>query len=371
MEFKLTTPFIRLEMRKKKIAIIAPYPPNEAPSQRFRFEQYLSSLEVNNFEVAVFPFLDIETWNDFYSKGKMRKKIIGFVRGFFRRFTLLFSIRKYDFVFIHREAAPIGPPIFEFIVAKWLAKKYIYDFDDAIWMENYSENNARFHRLKAYWKVKYCIKWAGKVSAGNQFLANYATKYNANVFIIPTTIDTENHHNSLVNHVKEEVVIGWTGTHSTIRYLSPLMPVFSLLAERHAVSFLVISDKNPALSLTGFNFIRWSKQSEIEDLKKISIGLMPLVADEWSEGKCGFKGLQYMALGIPTVLSPVGVNLSIVEHGVNGFFASDEEEWLYYLEQLIVDPNLREKIGKKSREKVIADFSVRALMPNFIQLFTV
>ena len=356
-------------MHKKRIAILAPYPSDEAPSQRFRFEQYLSILEENGYEYAVFPFLDLDSWNHFYSKGKFLKKTFGFSKGFFKRLILLFSIRKYDHVFIHREASPIGPPIFEFIISKLLGKKYIYDFDDAIWMANYSQNNARFHRLKAYWKVKYCIKWAGKVSAGNEYLASYARKFNAEVQIIPTTIDTENHHNSIIDYQKEQITIGWTGTHSTLRYLLPLLPVFKSISEKYNVPLVVISNENPHFDLENFTFIQWKKASEIEDLKKISIGVMPLEMDQWSEGKCGFKGLQYMALGIPTVVSPVGVNKEIVDHEINGFLAADLVDWQRYLEQLILDSPLREKIGRNGHQKVMANFSVLAIKNKFLQLF--
>ena len=237
-------------------------------------------------------------------------------------------------------------------------------------MDNYSENNARFHRLKAYWKVKYCIKWAGKVSAGNEFLATYAREYNSKVRIIPTTIDTENHHNSFIDYSLKTLTIGWTGTHTTLRYLLPLLPVFKSISEKYNVQLMVISNENPHFDLVNFKFIQWKKESEIEDLKKISIGLMPLEMDQWSEGKCGFKGLQYMALGIPTVVSPVGVNTKIVEHGINGFLAKDLEEWKAYLEQLILNSELRERIGRNGREKVISEFSVLAIKHNFIQLFT-
>ena len=132
---------------------------------------------------------------------------------------------------------------------------------------------------------------------------------------------------------------------------------------------MVISNENPHFDLAIFTFIQWKKASEIEDLKKISIGVMPLEMDQWSEGKCGFKGLQYMALGIPTVVSPVGVNKEIVDHEINGFLAADLVDWQRYLEQLILDSPLREKIGRNGHQKVMANFSVLAIKNNFLQLF--
>ena len=147
------------------------------------------------------------------------------------------------------------------------------------------------------------------------------------------------------------------------------MPVFKSISEKYNVPLVVISNENPDFDLANFTFIQWKKASEIEDLKQISIGVMPLEMDQWSEGKCGFKGLQYMALGIPTLVSPVGVNKEIVDHGINGFLAIDLVEWQLYLEQLILDPALREKIGRNGHQKVVDKFSVLAIKNKFLQLF--
>ena len=159
-----------MNAKKKKIIFLAPYPHGAAPSQRFRFEQYISMLESNGFEIRFEPFLNSKTWILLYSNGKSYKKFFGVLKSFFGRTLTVFLLFRYDYIFIHREVSHIGPPVFEFIISKLLRKKYIYDFDDAIWLPNYSDNNARFHRLKAYWKIKKIIKWAHLVSAGNDFL---------------------------------------------------------------------------------------------------------------------------------------------------------------------------------------------------------
>jgi glycosyltransferase involved in cell wall biosynthesis len=356
-------------MSKKKIYFIAPYPHNAAPSQRFRFEQYFSFLEQEGYEVKLFPFLDEKTWKTLYSDGKTIQKISGVVRSFFKRFFLLFSLRKADFIFIHREASHLGPPIFEWLIAKVLRRKYIYDFDDAIWLPNYSESNAKFHRLKAYWKVNYCMKWAYQVSAGNQFLADYARQFNSNIVIIPTTIDTENYHTGNAEYYPEKIVLGWTGTHTTMRYLDALVPVFKELTTQFEYTILVISNEKPAFDLPNLEFIKWNKESEIEDLKSFSIGIMPLVKDQWSEGKCGFKGLQYMSLGIPTIMSPVGVNTEIIDHGTNGIIASTEEEWKQALETLIVNAEMRKQFGRNGKQTIIDRYSVLSQNKHYLNLF--
>jgi glycosyltransferase involved in cell wall biosynthesis len=356
-------------MKKKKILFIAPYPFDEAPSQRFRFEQYFSFLRENNFEIYFSPFLDQKTWKTLYSDGKVFRKMFGVIGSFLKRFILLFTLYKYDFVFIHREASHIGPPVFEFLIAKVFRKKYNYDFDDAIWLPNYSETNARFHRLKAYWKVRYCIKWAGSISAGNDYLANYARKFNSNVQVIPTTIDTENHHNLQTDYNQEKLVIGWTGTHTTMRYLDFIVPVIKELEQKHDFEFLVISNEAPAYHLKSLRFLKWKRETEVSDLAKISIGVMPLEMDIWSEGKCGFKGLQYMSLAIPALMSPVGVNSQIVSHGENGFLPVKLEDWKMQLEMLLTDIDLRKKIGVAGKKTIEERYSVIANEINYLNLF--
>jgi glycosyltransferase involved in cell wall biosynthesis len=352
----------------KKMFIIAPYPKDAAPSQRFRFEQYLKIFEQQGFKIYFHSFLSERTWKRIYKDGNSFQKALGFFGAFLRRWLLLFKIPMADVVFIHREAAQMGPPIFEWIIAKVLRKKYIYDFDDAIWLPNYSESNARYHRLKAYWKVNYCMKWAGTVIAGNDYLADYAKRFNANVVIIPTTIDTENYHNQTIDYADSNLSIGWTGSHTTMQYLPSLVPILKELEERYTFEFIVISNQKPDFDLKSLRYIPWKKESEIEDLLKIKIGVMPLAPDRWSNGKCGFKALQYMSLGIPTILSPVGVNSVIVQDEINGFFASSPNEWKQHLEQLLVSRELREKVGKAGQEVIVNRYSVLSQSSTYLSI---
>lgn len=352
-----------------KILFITPYPYQEAPSQRFRFEQYESWLQENGMEVFYKPYYSPRTWKILYSEGRLIIKFLSITKAYLNRFILLFQLRKYDYIFIHREMAPLGPPIFEFLLAKVFRKKFIYDFDDAIWIPNYSAANSKFQRLKAYWKVNYNMKWAHKISAGNAYLANYARQFNDNVHVIPTTIDTENYHKILTNHEEEKVVIGWTGSHSTMGYLNFIFPIIEELEKTYEFEFRVISDKPPKTQVKSLNFIPWSKETEIEDLSKIHIGIMPLKEDKWSEGKCGFKGLQYMALGIVSILSPVGVNKTIIQHEENGYLASTPEEWKTILVDLLQNPEKRKEIGLKGRQRVIDAYSVLSQKESYLNLF--
>lgn len=353
----------------EKIYFLVPYPEGSAPSQRFRFEQYFDHLRQQGFDLEVHPFYDYDTWQTLYLEGKYLRKAMKVTYCFLKRFGLLFKLHKADHLFIHREVAHIGPPIFEWLIAKVLRRKYIYDFDDAIWLPNYSETNSRFHWVKAYWKVNYCMKWANTISAGNEYLASYARQFNSNVKIVPTTIDADGHHNTTVNQHAQPVVIGWTGSHTTMRYLDELIPVLKKLEDRHTFQFVVISNEDPGYDLRSLNYVKWQKETEIADLSEIQIGVMPLQHDIWSEGKCGFKGLQYMSLGMATLMSPVGVNNAIVENGKNGFLVSSPSEWEEKLELLLTDIALRKHLGKGGQETIRSRYSVAANKAKYDQLF--
>ncbi len=353
----------------KKILILAPYPFDEAPSQRFRFEQYLEYLKDNGFESTLYPFLDDKGWRSLYKDGSFLSKVGAMFRSFWKRFMLLFRIRKYDHIFIHREASMIGPPFFEWFIAKVLRRKYIYDFDDAIWLPNYSDSNARFHRLKMYRKVKKIIKWADQVTVGNDFLADFAREFNQNVVVIPTTIDLKNVHNKTGNPRNEVPVIGWTGSHTTATYLADILPVLDRIYQEKNFVFRIISNQDPQLDKPYIEYIKWDRNSEIESLATFNVGVMPMEDSVWTKGKCGFKALQYMALQIPAVVTPVGVNSHLVQNDINGYLCSNDEEWYQYLTKLLDDFDLRSQLGKNGRQLVADQYSVEANKNKYLRLF--
>jgi glycosyltransferase involved in cell wall biosynthesis len=353
------------------ILFIVPYPEGEAPSQRFRFEQYFSALQEEGHSYTVAPFLDKSTWKILYKPGRGLQKALGILKGLGRRLALLPRLSRYDWVFIHREAAPLGPPLFEWLISRVFRKKVIYDFDDAIWLPNTSEQNRIAARLKWHGKVAAICRWSYRVSCGNEYLRQWASQHNRNAVYMPTTIDTERVHNQRKMHNSARLLtLGWTGTHSTLKYLRTLESVLQKLAHHHPqLRFLIISNHPPALDLPRLEYRPWRKETEVADLLQMDIGLMPLTEDPWSEGKCGFKALQYMALGIPTVVSPVGVNRQIIEEQGGGYSAQHEQEWLQLLERLISDSPLRSEMGERGRATVESSYSVLAWRDRFLKLF--
>jgi glycosyltransferase involved in cell wall biosynthesis len=357
-------------VRPKKVLFLLPYPLQTAPSQRFRIEAYFPLLQQSHIEIRTQSFLDEKAWSRLYKKGSFFLKSLDVCKGFIKRiWAVIFLVHKYDFILVHREATPVGPPIFEWIVAKVWRKKTVFDFDDAIWVPAISDQNKLALSLKCFWKTKWICKWAYKVAAGNEYLAVYARQYNANVAIVPTAVDINHRYNLLVNQEVLKPSIGWTGSHSTMKYLDTVIPVIKELERVRNFDFYVISNKEPEFQLRSLKFIKWTEAAEINDLSKINIGIMPLEEDRWSEGKCGFKIIQYLALGIPAVASPVGVNKKIIKDSLTGFLCTEEEEWYNAISALLDDANLRNEMGRIGREKIIKEYSIQANADLFLGLF--
>jgi len=356
--------------KNKRILFIVPYPLGMAPSQRFRFEQYFEVLNQVEFLVDVRSFLDRKTMLFLYQKGNFTRKVWSVFFGMLGRVIDVFTVFRYEYVFIHREAAPIGPPIFEWLIIKIFRKKVIFDFDDAIWLENTSDTNTFIRLFKRYRNADNICRWATKVSCGNQYIMEHARQFNPNVVHNPTTIDTVGLHSSVKKYVDKKMVIGWTGTHSTMKYLLDLMPMFEKLEREFDFELLVIADQKPTVALQCFRYLSWNKATEMTDLLKIDVGIMPLADDKWSQGKCGFKALQYMALGIPAIVSPVGVNTQIVDHGVNGWICDSVEDWELRLREILKGKIQLQSLSYAARKKVETHYSVVSNTDNFLRLFS-
>ena len=357
-------------MNKKKIHFWVPYPLQSAPSQRFRVEQYLPYIPAEQFSYKIQSFLDSATWKVFYGKGNQLRKFFGMVTAFLRRVKHLFQSIDADYIFLLREASSVGPPMFEWLLAKVFRKKIIYDFDDAIWIPGGEEASWSKKFLKATWKVKHIIRWSYKISCGNEFLCSYAKRYNRNVVLIPTVIDTTKSKNSQkVQQQGKNVVVGWTGSHTTLHNLEEIENIIPDLKHELDFDFLIISNKPPDWQFD-FIFKKWEEQTEVDDLLKMDIGVMPLKKGPWFEGKCAFKLIQYHSFGIPAIASNVGVNSSVTLHNQTGFIANDTEDWKKYLRQLIIDAGMRIQMGKAANKHIEKNYSLNCLFPRFISLFS-
>lgn len=345
--------------------------PGRSPGQRFRFEQYLSYLQSHGFICHVSYLIDAKDDEIFYAQGQYLRKIRFLLKSLLHRQRDMKKLDEYDLVFLYREAHMLGTTYFERKIHQ-RGIKMIVDFDDSIWLKDVSNGNRKLAFLKKPSKTAKIVSLSDAVIVGNQYLANYARKYNPNVHIIPTTIDTD-YYVPATDHspLKNTVCIGWTGSSTTLKHFSLAVPVLKSLRKKYGkkLIFRLISDENYEGELEGLTFVRWKKETEVHDLMAIDIGIMPLPDDAWSKGKCGFKGLQYMALGKPAVMSPVGVNTEIIEHGRNGFLAHTPQEWESILSGLIEDAYLRQEIGREGRKTVVDRYSFHSQKERYLQIY--
>ncbi|MCE3294335.1 MAG: glycosyltransferase [Crocinitomicaceae bacterium] len=354
----------------KKILFLNPYPENVAPSQRLKFEQYYPVFESEGFILDKKAFISEDFWQIVYKKGMFGRKILYTILAYFRRFFQLFTIRKYDVVYVHLWVTPYGPPVFEFFVCL-LAKKVVYDIDDLIFTGHTSRVNKFFKFLKGKNKMIYLMKHADHVITCTPFLDTFVRKYNQHTTDISSTVDTAARYLPTENKGNKPVIIGWSGSHSTSRYLHLLDEALQMLAKETDFELVVMGDSSFAIEGVRVKAMEWRENIEMDTLRTFDIGLYPLPYEEWVLGKSGLKAIQYMALGIPTVATDVGTIHRIIEHEKNGFLVADNQAglWKEYLLKLIGDHQLREEMGKLARRKIVAEYSIEANKDKYLDVF--
>jgi glycosyltransferase involved in cell wall biosynthesis len=343
-----------------RVLCLVPYP-TEGASNRLRVEQYAPALRRQGIELVISPFLDSATYRVLYEPGHAALKAWSVLGGLARRALDVARARRYDLVLIHRETAPVGPPLVERAL-RGLRVPYVYDFDDAIFLHAVHPANRRWRWLRRF-NADETTRLARSVIVGNEYLAVWARERNASVAIIPTPVDTERYAPRAVAP-PGPVVVGWVGSSTTAPYLRLLDGAFRRIAARHDVLVRAVGGQYAHDTIRVEN-VPFSVASEPAEVQRFAIGVLPEPDDAWTRGKGAFKALLYMAAGIPTVASRVGVNPEVVVDGQTGFCPVDEDAWVDALERLIADPGLRATMGAAGRRRVEERYSVTVLAPRF------
>jgi glycosyltransferase involved in cell wall biosynthesis len=353
-----------------KILFIAAHRPNRSPSQRYRFEQYLDVLQAAGHTYRLAYLINAEDDAYFYHSGNLIRKGFIFLKSFIKRWKHTLDAKHYDFIFIQREAFMTGTTLFERRL-KRTGKPIIFDFDDAIWKMDVSDGNKKLAWLKNPGKTAAIIALADTVVAGNYYLSDYAMHHNAEVVVIPTTIDTTFHIPKSELRDASIINIGWSGSNTTIKHFRDLEPVLYQLKDKYQdkIRFTVFGSASYTNARLGIQGIKWTAESEVAFINSFDIGLMPLPDDEWSKGKCGLKGLSYMACEVATIMSAVGVNMEIIQDGKNGLLANNAATWLAAIEKLIENEALRLQLAKAGRVTVEAKYSKKVHTAQFLALF--
>lgn len=332
-------------------------------SSRLRMVQYLPYLQSAGLVVTVSPLLD-----DGYIKGLYADNIpkLSVFKAYCQRITCLLKVSSFDVIWVEKEMLPWLPSWVELGLLP-SNKPLIVDYDDAVF-HRYDQHKLSVVRGLLGDKIDRVMQRANLVIAGNQYLADRAKLAGArHIAILPTVVDITRYQVSLpVQH--ETTIIGWIGSPATTHFLVDIAPALLEIVSKKQVQIIAVG-ANPA-QLAGLPIIvvPWTEDTEVANIQRFDIGIMPLSNRLFERGKCGYKLIQYMACGKPVIASPVGVNVHIVQHGVDGFLATSSTEWLQALTQLIDDAVLRKRMGDKGRHKVEAEYSLQGSADTLVKL---
>lgn len=355
--------------KPKRILFLSPYPLDSAPSQRLKYEQYYPYFEAAGYSLTTRSFVSRDFWRIIYKEGYYIQKVYFTIAGYLGRVLDLFVLRKYDLIYVHLWVTPIGLPLFEWLVCM-LSKRLVYDVDDMVHLNDLRKTNKVMNLIRGRKKPVTLMKRANHVIVCTPSLEEFARKFNDHVTDISSTIDTDWYQPINIYKNDHKLVIGWSGSHSTSRYLHLLDEVFLELAKEVDFTLKVIGDPDFRLEGVDVRAVSWSARDEVTELQKIDIGVYPLPLDEeWVYGKSGLKALQYMALGIPTVATAVGANYRIIEDGVSGILVEGNIGWLETLRELASNPGLRQSLGKAGREKVTERYSIQSNHTKYLNIF--
>lgn len=261
--------------------------------------------------------------------------------GLLGRLKLLREVAHHDVVIIQKKTS------FNAIELKLLRRanpRLVFDMDDAVMFHELEHHQPLTGKnlIKFLRTINHCAA----VVAGNRFLAGFAEANCPRVKVLPTPVDMTRYRPKDYDTSPDTVTVGWLGVSGNLHYLRRLAPVFQALAQEFPQFRLKIVS-NEFIDIPGVPIIkeRWSLEGELESLRSFDIGIMPLDDTLWARGKCGYKILQYFGVGVPAVVSPVGINTEFVKNGETGFLAISDEEWASALRRLITDPIARKVMG--------------------------
>jgi glycosyltransferase involved in cell wall biosynthesis len=320
-------------------------------SSRLRYLQYIPYLEKNGVEVVVNSLFDDAYLERLYSSGK--RPVFRSIYCYLVRFFALFTVRKYDVILIEKEIFPYFPATAERLLRAF-APPYVVDYDDAIF-HNYDLSSNSLIRKILGRKIDVVMRNARCVIAGNDYLANRATAAGAkDVVVVPTVVD-KSRYLAKRDASCQSLVIGWIGSPSTQKYVVAIRQALLKVCDEFGARVMLmgatpeIVDELPGIAVE----VRpWSEDSEVDFIRQLDVGIMPLVDGPWEKGKCGYKLIQYMASGVPVVASPVGVNIEIVNGNQCGLLADSPAEWESSLLKLLGNADQRLHYGRAGRAAV-------------------
>ncbi|RNC88171.1 MAG: glycosyltransferase family 1 protein [Winogradskyella sp.] len=350
-----------------KVLFLPKYSKNGA-SSRYRTYQYIDYYK-EIYDCVVEPFFEENYKPASYLNQKTSR--IYLIKRYIKRLSLLFSARKYDLIFVEKEFLPYTP--YFKLMFKLFKIKYVVDYDDAIF-HSYDDNKNKITRLFFKNKIRDVVRNAQWVVTGSPYLTSYAQQFNKNVIEIPTSIDFRKYEaKQSQNKNKNDVpIIGWIGSKTTCWNLLPLVPVFKNLQQKgFKFKLHLIGFDESLIHLfddVSIKIIPWNESTEVDEIRRFDVGLMPLENSKFNLGKCAFKLIQYMACGVPTISTPFESNKK-VDQNIGNLFAEKNEEWEAAIKQVINNPEKFKGIGQKNIKNVRENYSIQANKDSYLNLF--
>ena len=350
-----------------RVLTLVPSQKGSSPGQRGSIELWESVLKTEGIELDYAPFETDKLRRILYQSGNHLSKAFEMVRGYVNRIGLLKKLDEYDAVFVYREAALLGPAFLEKMVAR--KKPIIYQLDDPLFVPYKSPSNGYLSYLKFFGKVKEIIRISKVVIVNSSHIRQYAEQFNKNIWQIPSIVDTQKFIYKPVSANTKRVCVGWSGSPTTLKNIKLVEKPLALLSEKDMCDIHFIGGTDFDLDGVKYTAQKWNGDTEVEDLRQMQIGLVPLPDNEWNKHKFIMKTAQYMALGIVPVGTPMASNTEVIRHGENGFLAATDDEWLEYLTILVKDCKLRNKMSAEAAKDAQANYSLEANAPKVIEAF--
>lgn len=331
------------------------------PSSRYRVFQFIPYLESRGICCDVQSLHD----DDYLPRRFRGEKVsIGYLVGrFAARLRRLLDARRYDVTFIQKELFPHLPGVIESVLSA-SGTKLVLDIDDAIFLL-YERSGSPIARTVLGRKIPRVMSKCALVLAGNRYLADYARQFTRNVALFPTVVDATRFTPAAAPPATP--VVGWMGSPATVSYLHDLAPALEEAAAAHPFELFVVGSDWPATLRPLARAKPWRETEEADDLRRMTVGVMPLPDDLWSRGKCSLKLLQYMSAGLAAVSSPRGSASEIISHGENGFLADSPAEWQSALEQLLGDGAEAARVGAAARRWVEQNYCLENYAPRLAE----
>lgn len=335
-------------------------------SSRVRFLQYVPYLQAAGFSITTQPLFDDRYLQTLYEK--QTRSSLRVIKHYLHRVLTLCKAKQFDCLWIEKELFPWLPAFAEKLL-QHLKIPYIVDYDDAIF-HNYDLHGKKIIRQVLGKKIDHVMQHSSLVVAGNDYLAERAATAGAkHVTVIPTIIDLNRYEVIENSSVKGIFTIGWIGNPATSPYLQLIQKPLAQFCQQYSAQLVIIGA--PQVQLAGVNIIHksWSEITEVAEIQQFDVGIMPLHATPWENGKCGYKLIQYMACAKPVIASPIGVNQQLVEDGHNGFLAASDDAWFSALTKLYHQKKLALEMGLNGRKKIENEYCLQVTAPKLKQCF--